>query len=998
MSFYPSENEVKCILFLVRKIRKEVFQNKKRITLEYCNDNANEITKFYSISNPKLKVSGRTVFELMKYEKSPINTSLITLNTLLGYALQNPDVDFQQFSASERHEKGEYSTFLKGNEKWIKKFLRLHAYAKTPEGEYNFKLPRPSNNSKKEAPKIEKMSSTKETSNNSKREYPQVKKASTAKETPNKIFLNIGGKMEVIDTKNVYKKRKHKIPLELNTIPDIQNSNLVGRHRELREVKDKLDTTEQVVLINAMGGVGKTTMAKYFIKHFRNDYEYVAWIDVKTTLKEAIIINTELLDSLGLIKAAKKIAKGKYWADQLFQLIINNMRRLKSKTDGKQNLIIIDNAKEDMEHSKILDAISLRPHWKVLATSREKLYGMDEYQLNPLSPKDAKALFYLHYRKERDDDVVDRILEIIDYNTLLIDAIAKTSNARRHGLMEVLDGLKKKGLDIPKGTKINLAHNHNQRVYDVLAYLLDVFAIGELNEQERWLMLQFSVLPSTPLDYDGNNGESLMSFLSLRDHKERKDLYTDALNELVKYGWLEWDERNDRFRMHQFLQEVIRRKLHPNVKSIDVLLNNLNKLLSYHAEKEDIIDKFKWMPYGDSLVEKINEDNLSLSVLKNNMALRYKDQGNYKKADSLLNDAISSNGRLLKAGHYTLNKYKGNLAMVYIDQGQYSKAKVLLNDAIKGNTQNFEKNHERNLDLQVLLFKLMYNIGEERDAVDLHNEFIQDYIEAFGKESRKVLNVMSNLASAYERLGKYDEAKDIFEEVLEQLKQILSINHSEVLRTKNNLATVFKALGDYDEAIQLFDEARVGSELKLGKNHPTTIMYTANLSTAYREANRLEEAREYSEIALNDQIAHSGYKHPDVATRHSNLGIIYRELNLLKEAKLEFQIASAIYEIVFGPIHQRVALVNALLSTVLNKLNQKSEAIQILKNSINTLIKVYGEHHISLGTRYSDLGDICTQKKDKQLYYNKALSIYLKHFDEHHKWVKIVKDKLRQLN
>jgi hypothetical protein len=54
---------------------------------------------------------------------------------------------------------------------------------------------------------------------------------------------------------------------------------LIGRDRELKELKEKSDTSQQVLLLNGLGGIGKTEVCKrLFYEHYQEYTQLSGWI------------------------------------------------------------------------------------------------------------------------------------------------------------------------------------------------------------------------------------------------------------------------------------------------------------------------------------------------------------------------------------------------------------------------------------------------------------------------------------------------------------------------------------------------------------------------------------------------------------------------------------------------------------------------------------------------------------------------------------------------
>lgn len=245
-----------------------------------------------------------------------------------------------------------------------------------------------------------------------------------------------------------------KIPFQLNTLPSISEEDIIGRKEDLEAVKGILKDSDKVVLVNGVGGIGKTTLAKYFARLSYKEYNYIAWVNNTSNIKEAFTNDIALIDSLHLKTDLAELPQNEHWLENAFSLILNRMRQLANDENNRKNLLIIDNAGTDIEDLDIIDKITLKPNWQVLATSRNVLEGFKIFELLALQEKDALQLFYHHYKYEKDDKIVEEILNRISFHTLSIEVIAKTAEKRMLPLQELLEIIKKKLQVFP--VKVNL--------------------------------------------------------------------------------------------------------------------------------------------------------------------------------------------------------------------------------------------------------------------------------------------------------------------------------------------------------------------------------------------------------------------------------------------------------------------------------------------------------------------------------------------------------------
>ena len=91
------------------------------------------------------------------------------------------------------------------------------------------------------------------------------------------------------------------------TLPPVGFSDfLKGRENELQEVKDMLLQNGKIVIVNGIGGIGKTTLCKYLFKqsqeHFGKQSEHIAWVRYQNNIESSFIksfrrLNIPFLDS-----------------------------------------------------------------------------------------------------------------------------------------------------------------------------------------------------------------------------------------------------------------------------------------------------------------------------------------------------------------------------------------------------------------------------------------------------------------------------------------------------------------------------------------------------------------------------------------------------------------------------------------------------------------------------------------------------------------------------
>ena len=127
--------------------------------------------------------------------------------------------------------------------------------------------------------------------------------------------------------------------------------------------------------------------------------------------------------------------------------------------------------------------------------------------------------------------------------------------------------------------------------------------------------------------------------------------------------------------MHRIIGEATAQTQPPSMEDVLPLIGNITNKLSLDETKGNPVDKFPWIPFGEAILNQFEDNDApKIAVLQNNLALRFKDFGNYTKAKALLEKAIHSDEQNFGEQHPTTAISYSNLASVYIHLNEIKKA------------------------------------------------------------------------------------------------------------------------------------------------------------------------------------------------------------------------------------------------------------------------------------------------------------------------------------
>jgi hypothetical protein len=260
-----------------------------------------------------------------------------------------------------------------------------------------------------------------------------------------------------------------------------------GRDDLLAEIHRRLQQDEPVLLVNGLGGIGKTAAAQVYANKYKNSYEHIASVFVGGDLRQNVV--DKLSQPLGIDFAPNSSLV------QQFEAVILGLQQIKPKK--KPNLLLLDNANDNQELINLKSALK-STGWQILVTSRCQPDDYDIVAVDELSAVEAMKLFLHYYPTE--SDLLPALLDKIYFHTLMIELVAKAGKKKRLTIKQLLErldtGLSHQDLqrEITVGSHADSQLKEKQaKLYE---YILAMFEPAELDDEKQTILRYFSVLPA----------------------------------------------------------------------------------------------------------------------------------------------------------------------------------------------------------------------------------------------------------------------------------------------------------------------------------------------------------------------------------------------------------------------------------------------------------------------------------------------------------------------
>jgi len=662
---------------------------------------------------------------------------------------------------------------------------------------------------------------------------------------------------------------------QLTPFSKIRLADVVGREEDLENIHRQLTENKGILLlVNGIGGIGKTTAALAYINSpkYTENYKHLAWI---TILSENL--KKDFTEQLSNTFTGYEFNEPQR-LDFHFEQLINYLSR-----KFKDTLLIIDNA-NDKEQLGSLYQDFLNLGWTILITSRTRHDSFEVLELGTLKPEFAYLLFTKHYKKQADENTIRKILKTIEYHSLLTVLLAKTAQ-KNHALtlQQLLTLLENNKLsDKQLGMNIDLQLTPDKKNYASIRqmhqYILAIFETQNLNEAEQTVLRHFSVLPATiEIEF------TLLAKLFETPQSELPDLL-NTLSDLYAKGWL--TSHDTAYAIHPLIKEVANMQLKPTPQNCQNVIKWLaNKTYRDSASRESNITKKEFLIFGESLANCFDnfvivetEAIKYLATSYNNLSLIYQDLGDLPKAKEFQLKALEIGEKVLDKNDPSLATFYNNLSMIYLNLDNLQEAEKIQLKALEIRKKVLAPTHPDLVQSYNNLSEIYKYSDDLHEAIEFQLKAIEISEKVLDKNNPNLASSFNNLSTIYFNLGDFSKAKDYQLKALEIRKKVLDKNHPDLAQSYNNLSQIYLHLVDFPKAKEFQLKDIEIKEKVLNANHPALATSYNNLSCIYLNLSDLPKAKDFQLKAIEIREKVLAATHRDFAQSYNNLATIYYEM------------------------------------------------------------------------------------------------------------------------
>ncbi|KAF2788218.1 hypothetical protein K505DRAFT_315276 [Melanomma pulvis-pyrius CBS 109.77] len=698
-----------------------------------------------------------------------------------------------------------------------------------------------------------------------------------------------------------------------SNLPFARLENFSGREDILEDVKICLSSTSSekgrlckrgVVVLQGMGGIGKSQIALEYLYRNIEDYTAVFWIDATnpSTVEESgrgimggLIAHYAKKHRGGLnfadiaidLGIPGQITNEGFLSDQAASAAWTSVRKWLTRDGNSGWCLVIDGFNIERDTERMQGLLPSSAYGHIIATSRVSVPGYKCIDI-PVLDKESGLKLLLNDQTEADKPKLQRkaeqIADLLGYLPLALAQAAAFVKKMALSLTIFLERLRA----------------------DLTRYVSSPFPPYKAGVYSCWELSITALMESTPhafdllrvcsfLSPDGISRELLYRGLAVMDwFQNDESRLDDALDNLVMYALMKRrysnTDKGDMFSIHPVIQRLAQQT---DIEgSVVVLVTALEK--QERLRKATELKAISVVGYGlkvldreayEWVYERRNMGHISLCLdkylidcdqelqdgiadaklakaLKQFSGLKL-NWGFYPESERIAKRSIEIYERALLAGRDSILEAELLMAkqglldlwVIRRTSSNMTEIGILIDEVLSRQSAILRPDHTHLLWTQALKAQHYSNSGRKLEAVQLFGECVEKNRKALQPGDAVNIGTISSLALVYDELGMYEEAAELYQTSLELYWTHRGMNHMHTHVSLGNIALFKAERGDHEAALTYFKLLAEGCESTYGLANPETIEALMCMAFFYRQTGCKEEAdRLDKEIAKAKKI------------------------------------------------------------------------------------------------------------------------------------------------
>ncbi|AEV82393.1 Nephrocystin-3 [Actinoplanes sp. SE50] len=670
-----------------------------------------------------------------------------------------------------------------------------------------------------------------------------------------------------------------------------RNPGFTGRDATLEALREQLNASNAQtgpVVLQGIGGVGKTQIAVEYVHRFNADYDIVWWISAD---QPALVVTAlaDLARELGLPIA------GSGRADEEVAAVLEALRVGNPSANW---IVIFDNTEDPEQIRRFLPTGS----GDVVVTTPGQEWSRTAWTLdiNVFDRSESRALLTRRVAGLSDAQADEIAAKLGDLPLAVEQAatwLATTGmSAERYlalldeQLPRILNEPPPPGYRHPAAETWRLSQGRLQQANPAAAFLVELLAV-----------MAPEPIPTTLLDSPG-----MADALARYDPIFRDQLMRNSLvREVSRFGLARVDSAVHALRMHRLVQSVIISDL--AVEEQRRRREQIHVILA-KAQRGEPDDQASWPTYQGILTHlepsgALDSDDAEVHQLAVDMVRYLRYRGDLAGGRRLAERAIGIWQDRLGADHLSLLRMRSELGNILEAHGEYRAALDIQQDTADRMIAQRGHTYPHALIALSGVAAAYVGLGQYQQAVDLAEQVLLHWQTTVGDSHRRTVIARNNYAFFLMLAGDFARSREISEQAVVASEDVLGPSARWTLLIRRNLGRCLRADGDLGRSENVLRETLAGCQNALDEADEYTLLTRKELAVTLRRLGHLAEARELAERAVAGFGATVGAEHPHTLACRLEVANIRAAQSEHAEARAEAAEVLAGYSRIRGESH-----------------------------------------------------------------------------------------------
>jgi len=235
---------------------------------------------------------------------------------------------------------------------------------------------------------------------------------------------------------------------------------------------------------------------------------------------------------------------------------------------------------------------------------------------------------------------------------------------------------------------------------------------------------------------------------------------------------------------------ITRALVSDNHTNVPISLNQLGLVEEYRGHAADAENYFRQSIQG---FRKIGTRSAAEALVKMNLATNLTNQKKYVEADESFRDAIRTSTDLYGADHYNVAIVMTHYGRMYFLQGDYARAEQILNEALSIMRKSLPLGHPESAQTLVTLGIVLTRANKPLQAEAYLREALEIRTRVLPRGHWTTANVKSSLGECLVMQKKYAQAEPLLKEGYEEIKTALGEKHPRTIEALTRLPQLYDA-------------------------------------------------------------------------------------------------------------------------------------------------------------------------------------------------------------